>query len=110
MKKELENTELMSLKKSQNPSSKEQPNEGTNFRQAAGFSMDFIRGEYSTYLAATDDGPIHRCSKNYSGQYLESYFGHTGPVYRVRFNPFWSDIFLSCSADWSCRLWNLKEE
>ncbi|KAL4445579.1 hypothetical protein ABPG74_006130 [Tetrahymena malaccensis] len=110
MKKELENTELMSLKKTQNPSSKEQANEGTNFRQAAGFSMDFIRGEYSTYLAATDDGPIHRCSKNYSGQYLESYFGHTGPVYRVRFNPFWSDIFLSCSADWSCRLWNIKEE
>lgn len=41
---------------------------------------------------------------------MDSYFGHTGPVYRVRCNPFFSDIFLSCSADWTCKLWNWKHD
>ena len=33
-----------------------------------------------------------------------------GAIYKVRCNPFWSDIFLTCSADWSCKLWNWKSE
>ncbi|KRX09068.1 WD40-repeat-containing domain [Pseudocohnilembus persalinus] len=110
MKKGLEYTDLMNLKRSQNPSNKETANEGVNFRQAAGFSIDFLKGESSMYLAATEDGAIHRCSKSYSEQYLDSYFGHTGPVFRVRCNPFWSDIFLTCSADWTCKLWNWRQE
>lgn len=101
----------MSLKRHPNPSQKENTmNEGTNFRQTGGFSFDFIRGEPSMYLAATDEGTIHRCSKSYAEQYLESYYGHDGPVYKVRSNPFWSDVFLTCSADWTSKLWNWREE
>ena len=101
----------MKLKRHPNPAQKEtNANEGTNFRQAGGFSFDFIRGEPSMYLAATDEGTVHRCSKSYAEQYLESYYGHDGPVYKVRSNPFWSDIFLTCSADWSSKLWNWREE
>ena len=29
-----------------------------------------------------------------------------GPVYRVTWSPFVSTMFLSCSADWSVKLWN----
>ncbi|KAK2569811.1 Dynein axonemal intermediate chain 4 [Acropora cervicornis] len=29
-----------------------------------------------------------------------------GPVYRLQWSPFLSDAFLSCSADWSIRLWH----
>jgi dynein intermediate chain 4, axonemal len=101
----------MMLKRNQNPALKDpNSNEGTNFRQAGGFSFDFIKGEPSMYLAATDEGTVHRCSKSYAEQYLESYYGHDGPVYKVRSNPFWSDIFLTCSADWSSKLWNWREE
>lgn len=110
MKKGLEYTDLMNLKRSTNPQNKDVPNEGINFRQTAGFSLDFLKGESSMYLVGTEDGAIHRCSKSYSEQYLDSYYGHSGPVYKVRCNPFWSDIFLSCSADWSAKLWNIKEE
>lgn len=47
----------MSLKRNQNPALKDaNTNEGSNFRQAGGFSFDFIRGEPSMYLAATDEG------------------------------------------------------
>ena len=87
----------MKLKRHPNPAQKEtNTNEGTNFRQAGGFSFD--------------EGTVHRCSKSYAEQYLESYYGHDGPVYKVRSNPFWSDIFLTCSADWSSKLWNWREE
>lgn len=29
-----------------------------------------------------------------------------GPVYKIEWSPFVSDLFLSCSADWSIRLWH----
>ena len=37
--------------------------------------------------------------------YVESFDGHTGPVYAVQWSPFSKGLFLSCSADWSMRLW-----
>ncbi|WAR24226.1 DNAI4-like protein [Mya arenaria] len=58
------------------------------------------------YLAGTEEGHIHRCSCSYNEQFLESYFGHNGPVYRIVWSPFVPDVFLSCSADWSIRLWH----
>ena len=68
MKKGLEYTDLMNLKRQVHPSQKEGVTEGINFRQAAGFSFDFLKGESSMYLAATDEGTIHRCSKSYAEQ------------------------------------------
>ena len=79
-------------------------NESVNFRQAAGFSFDFIKGESGMYLAATEEATIHRCSRSYTETYLESYFGHSGPIYKIRCNPFWSNLFLTCSADWTIKL------
>lgn len=32
---------------------------------------------YSSYLAGTEDGLIHRCSCSYTEQYLKSFDGHT---------------------------------
>lgn len=34
------------------------------------------------------------------------FFSFQGPVYRLQWSPFLSDAFLSCSADWSIRLWH----
>lgn len=57
-------------------------------------------------LAATEDGWLHKCSTSYSEQYLESYQGHMGPVYNVQWCPFQPNLFISCSADWTVRLWH----
>jgi hypothetical protein len=54
----------MNLKRSSAPSAKETSNEGINFRQAAGFSMDFLKGESSMYLVATDDGKCQNFNIN----------------------------------------------
>lgn len=51
---------------------------------------------------------------SYSEQYLETYYGHAGPIYRIRCNPFWHKddcpIFLTCSYDWTVRVWHAKEK
>lgn len=37
-----------------------------------------------------------------------TYEGHQLAVYKVRFNPFDSETFISASADWSVKIWNIK--
>ncbi|CEM01530.1 unnamed protein product [Vitrella brassicaformis CCMP3155] len=109
LKKGLEQSLLMALKRLSNPRlGGTNVKEGVIFRQASGMCMDFPRGDSSTYLIGTEDGLIHRCSTSYNEQYLDTYYGHSGPVYRVRFNDFWPEAFLSCSADWTIKLWTLK--
>ena len=115
IKKGLESQELKVLNRVTNPNPvpstlKTDKSDTINFRYTAGFSFNFLPGDNSTYFTSTEDGTIHHCSKTYKDQYYNNYFGHTGPVYKVRVNPFWTDVFLSCSADWSCRIWNWRED
>jgi WD40 repeat protein len=108
-KKGLSFTDLILLKRVSNPAaSKGEGGEGIISRQASGLCFDFPHGESAVYLAGTEDGVIHKCSCSYNEQYLESYFGHTGPIYKIRASPFASDVFLSCSADWTAKLWDQK--
>jgi dynein intermediate chain 4, axonemal len=113
----------MYLKKLSNPSKKKDTKEGVIFIHTSGFSFDFPKTDTSLYFAATEDTTVHKCSVSYNEQYLDSYFGtnllvffkigwfvgHQGPVYKVRCNPFTSDTFLTCSYDWTIRLWKVRE-
>jgi dynein intermediate chain 4, axonemal len=83
--------------------------QGKISNQANGLSLDFVHGDASIYIASTEDGFIHKCSVSYNEHHLETYTGHTAPVYRVATSPFLSNAFLSCSGDWTVKLWNLKE-
>ncbi|KAG2499039.1 hypothetical protein HYH03_003224 [Edaphochlamys debaryana] len=74
-------------------------------RLTSGMAFDFSSRDERIYVAATEDGWLHKCSTSYSEQYLESYRGHMGPVYQVQFSPFKKDMFLSASGDWTIRLW-----
>jgi len=102
MKKGLTYTKLMELKCVGNT-------EGVISRQASGICLDFPLGDISMYFAGTEDGVIHKCSPSYNEQSLETFPGHTGPVYRLRCSPFWKETFLSCSADWTVKLWVQKQ-
>jgi len=112
MKKGLERMLLMQLKRVPNPflgsNSVYGHKEGIVFRKSSGFCVDFPRHDSSTYLVGTEDGLVHRCSTSYNEQYLDTYKAHSGPVYRVRCNPFMSHAFLTCSADWTMKLWTTK--
>ncbi|KAG5883705.1 hypothetical protein JTB14_007424 [Gonioctena quinquepunctata] len=57
------------------------------------------------YLVGTEEGLIYKCSTAYSSMYLLTYQAHQMPVYRIDFNRYNTDIFISCSADWRIKIW-----
>lgn len=84
---------------------KDQKGEALISRQAPGMCFAFHPKDTNIYLTGTEEGHIHKCSCSYNEQYLETYRGHKGPVYKVTWNPFCPDVFLSCSADWGVMIW-----
>ncbi|XP_024536381.1 WD repeat-containing protein 78 isoform X1 [Selaginella moellendorffii] len=109
LKKDLEFVNLMRLKKIMAHSKGAQPQPFIS-RHAAGLCFDFSPRDPSLYLVGTEEGLIHKCSRSYNEQYLQSYVGHTGPVFQVRWSTVLPYIFLSCSSDWSVRLWREEQE
>ncbi|KAG5850652.1 WD repeat-containing protein 78 [Anguilla anguilla] len=108
MRKGLECIDMMKLKrtdKSKKAEEKEGKGEVLISRQAPGLCFDFHAEDTIIYLVGTEEGYIHKCSCSYNEQYLETYRGHEGPLYRITWSPFCPDIFLSCAADWTVQLW-----
>ncbi|XP_059678210.1 dynein axonemal intermediate chain 4 [Gavia stellata] len=111
IQKRLDCTDLMKIKRTESekkklPGEKERKSEALISRQAAGMCFDFHPKDTNFYLAGTEEGHIHKCSCSCNEQFLETYRGHKAPVYKVAWNPFSTDMFLSCSADWSIILWH----
>jgi WD40 repeat protein len=121
MKRGLDMIELKALKRETNPNqqevfssanAEEKDKKGRmTFIETGGMAIDFPPAEKGiNYFCATEDCSVHKCSISYPDQYMNSYYGHQGPVYRVRCNPYWdaSDnaIFLTCSYDWTVKVWN----
>eukprot|EP00586_Coscinodiscus_wailesii_P010112 CAMPEP_0172490410 /NCGR_PEP_ID=MMETSP1066-20121228/20817_1 /TAXON_ID=671091 /ORGANISM="Coscinodiscus wailesii, Strain CCMP2513" /LENGTH=732 /DNA_ID=CAMNT_0013258863 /DNA_START=18 /DNA_END=2216 /DNA_ORIENTATION=+ len=73
---------------------------------AGGCCFDFNLRQEHLFIVGTEEGNIHKCSKAYSGQYLETYEGHHMAVYSVKWNPFHERIFISCSEDWTVKIWD----
>lgn len=110
IRKGLDCHDLMRLRRTTATSSKkgaekEKKGEALISRQAPGMCFAFHPKDTNIYLAGTEEGLIHKCSCSYNEQYLETYRGHKGPVYKVTWNPFCPDVFLSCSADWGVMIW-----
>ena len=103
VKKGLEHSDLIKLKR---VASKLGAGDVFISRNASATALDFASFDSNIYIVATEDGHIHKCSCSYNEQYLETYSGHQGPVYRVRWAPHHPQVFMSCSADWSVKVWH----
>ncbi|CAM9754373.1 unnamed protein product [Discosporangium mesarthrocarpum] len=88
------------------PTIQDDPEETSLSGLAGGCCFDFNRHSEHLFIVGTEEGKIHKCSKAYSGQYLETYEGHNMAVYTVKWNPFHPRVFISCSADWTVKLWD----
>ncbi|UJR28757.1 hypothetical protein I4U23_009983 [Adineta vaga] len=109
LRKDFEATDLMRLKPHVSSELSENNNGiHTNTSFVGGLCFDIHPNDKTIYLCGTDNGLIHRCSTLYNEKYLESYIGHTGPIYKVHWSPFVENIFLSASADWTIRLWMIE--
>ncbi|NXK78784.1 WDR78 protein, partial [Amazona guildingii] len=111
IQKRLDCTDLMKIKRKESekktlPGKKERKSKALISRQAAGMCFDFHPKDTNFYLAGTEEGSIYQCSCSSNEQFLKTYRGHKGPVYKVTWNPLSTDMFLSCSADWNIILWH----
>ncbi|XP_072270091.1 dynein axonemal intermediate chain 1 [Pyxicephalus adspersus] len=70
-----------------------------------GTSFDFHRQIDYLFLVGTEEGKIHKCSKAYSTQFLDTFDAHNMAVDAVRWNPFHSKVFITCSSDWTVKIW-----
>ncbi|XP_037304236.1 dynein, axonemal, intermediate chain 1, paralog 2 [Pungitius pungitius] len=73
---------------------------------ACGTSLDFHKQIDYLFLVGTEEGKIHKCSKTYSSKYLETYEAHTTAVDAVKWNHFHPKVFISCSSDWTIKIWD----
>jgi dynein intermediate chain 1 len=87
-------------------STKDDPEEVNLSGLAGGCCFDFNKHNEHLFIVGTEEGKIHKCSKAYSGQYLETYQGHHMAVYSLKWNPFHPRVFISCSADWTVKIWD----
>lgn len=108
MKNKLEPEEVIKLKLvvDQEKELAENKKESFMFGLAGGMCFDFNKFNEHLFLVGTEEGKIHLCSKAYSGQYLETYEGHYLAVYAVKWNTYHPRVFISCSADWTIKMWD----
>ncbi len=89
---------------------KDKVDEAFIFGNAGGMCFDFNKhkGYQHLFVLGTEEGHIHLCSVKHRGHYIQSYEGHSMGVYTVSWNPFHEKVFVSCSADWTIKIWHYK--
>jgi len=104
IKNELEPTDIMIL---QVTGQKDREEEDTSLTGLAGGTcLDFNPFSQHLFILGTEEGKIHKCSKAYNSQYLETYEDHHMSIYSVKWNPFVENVFISASADWTVKIWD----
>ncbi|XP_073327947.1 dynein axonemal intermediate chain 4-like [Pagrus major] len=104
--------DLMELRTTQNSKEKKKKAAGTKTKierflsiLTPGLCLDIHPTDSSIYLAGTMEGLIHKCSLSNSQYVLDTYQKHLCPVNHIKWSPFSSDVFLSCSSDGTIQLW-----
>ena len=62
------------------------------------------------FLVGTEDGLVHLCTTGFSSTYLRTFPAHHTPVYAVTWNTFQPAVFLSCAAEWTVKMWDLRHD
>lgn len=75
-----------------------------------GTAFDFHRKNDYLFLVGTEEGKIHMCSKAYTSQFLDTVDAHNMAVYKVRWNPYHPNIYITCSADWTVKIWEMSSK
>ncbi|XP_044299943.1 dynein axonemal intermediate chain 1 [Varanus komodoensis] len=71
-----------------------------------GTAFDFHKKIDYLFLVGTEEGKIYKCSKSYSSQFLDIFHAHHMAVDAVSWNPFHTKVFISCSSDWTVKIWD----
>ncbi|KAG8460619.1 hypothetical protein KFE25_011394 [Diacronema lutheri] len=105
-KSNLEFSDVMQLKLASTGVEAQSEDEASLCGLAGGCCFDFNKQSEHLFVVGTEEGKIHKCSKAYNSQYLETYDSHQMAVYTLRWNAFHPHVFISCSADWTVKVWD----
>ncbi|XP_042863089.1 dynein intermediate chain 2, ciliary-like [Penaeus japonicus] len=73
--------------------------------ECTGTCIDFRPDNESELLIGIDTGCVIQCSVSCSSHTFIRYPAHSAPVRDVGWNKFYYKVFLSCSVDWSVKVW-----
>ncbi|XP_074651802.1 dynein intermediate chain 2, ciliary-like [Tubulanus polymorphus] len=104
VKNELHYTDIIALTLTSDPS--EGPDGTKLTTSGCGTAFDFHKHTDYLFLVGTEEGRVHKCSKAYSSQFLDIFEAHHMAVYKVAWNTYHPKIFITCSADWSVKIWD----
>ena len=76
------------------------------FFSDGGRALSFKPDDESLYLVGTDEGLIHLCTTEYASQYINTFHAHNTPIYNIQWNTFLPNIFLTCAAEWTVKIWD----
>lgn len=79
-------------------------------RQSGGMCFDMNPSDPMIYVVGTEDGTIAKCTKSKDDNIILDYTPHDEPVYRIRWNTYNPAYFLTCSADWTSRLYHIDRQ
>lgn len=105
---DLLNDEVVTLKLSQTDSSDKAEEASTVVGLAGGSCFDFDKAKEHLFVVGTEEGSIEAYSREHNTQHVRKFgvdTAHHMAVYAVKWNTFHPDVFLSCSADWTVKLW-----
>jgi len=71
-----------------------------------GTAFDFHQDKEYMFLVGTEEGKVHLCSKAYSSTFLDTMDAHHMAVYKLEWNPYHPQLYITCSADWSVKIWD----
>lgn len=74
-----------------------------------GTAFDFHKQKDYLFLVGTEEGKVHICSKAYTSHFIDTIDAHNMAVYKVCWNKFHPKIFITCSADWTVKIWEMKD-
>ena len=72
-----------------------------------GTAFDFHKQKDYLFLVTTEEGKVHLCSKAYTSHFIDSVDAHNMAVYKVAWNCYHPNIYITCSADWNVKIWEM---
>lgn len=108
IKNELHRTEIIKLK--MDPTADALAESTDSFGVGAGMCFDFNKFSDHIFAVGTEEGKIHKCSKAYNSRYLHTWNAHSMAVYTINWNCIDPNVFVSCSADWTVKVWHQHQK
>ncbi|XP_050420247.1 dynein axonemal intermediate chain 1-like [Adelges cooleyi] len=75
-----------------------------------GTTIAFHPEDNGIYLVGTNEGYIFKCNTEWSSFFMQKFKAHEITVYRIDYNKYDPNIYISCSGDCTVKVWEDKSD